>query len=90
MFALHLTQYACGISIQLSVHWSVVVFETHVERENTTRDESEKKREYSFFELKAPRVLIQHLYTLLGREHPLEPEISSMVFTTLEENLRGP
>ncbi len=90
MFALHLTQYACGISIQLNVHWSVVVFETHVERENTTRDESEKKREYSFFELKAPRrVLIQHLYTLLGREHPLEPEISSIVFTAREENLRG-
>ncbi len=35
MFALHLTQYACGISIQLSVHWSVVVFETHVERGDT-------------------------------------------------------
>jgi len=55
-----------------------------------TRDESEKKREYSFFELKAPgKVLIQHLDTLLGREHPLELEISSIVSTTLEENLRG-
>ena len=35
MFALHLTQYACGISIQLSVHWSVVVFETHAEHRDT-------------------------------------------------------
>src|SRR3989441_4112283 len=35
MLALHLTQYACGISIQLSAHWSVVVFETHVERGDT-------------------------------------------------------
>jgi hypothetical protein len=35
MFALHLTQYACGISIQLSVDWTVVVFETHVERGDT-------------------------------------------------------
>ena len=75
---------------QLSVQWSVLVFETHAERENTTRDESEKKRECRFFELKAPgKVLIQHFYTLLRREHPLEPEISSRVFTTLEENLRG-
>jgi hypothetical protein len=37
MFALHLTQYACGISIQLSVHLSVVVFETHVERGDTRK-----------------------------------------------------
>jgi len=35
MLALHLTQYACGISIQLNAHVSVVVFETHVERGDT-------------------------------------------------------
>jgi hypothetical protein len=35
MLALHLTQYACGISVQLRAHWSVVVFETHVERGDT-------------------------------------------------------
>jgi hypothetical protein len=66
MLALHLTQYACGISIQLSVHWSVVVFETHVERENTTRDEVEKKREYGHFGLKAPEnMLILVVYPFL-------------------------
>jgi len=43
MLALHLTQYACGISIQLSVHWSVVVFETHVERENTHEGRARKE-----------------------------------------------
>ena len=43
MFALHLTQYACGISIQLSVHWSVVVFETHAERGDTHEGRQRKE-----------------------------------------------
>jgi hypothetical protein len=43
MFALHLTQYACGISIQLSVDWSVVVFETHVERGDTREGRRRKE-----------------------------------------------
>jgi len=43
MLALHLTQYACGISIQLSAHWSVVVFETHVERGDTHEGQERKE-----------------------------------------------
>jgi hypothetical protein len=43
MFALHLTQYACGISIQLSAHWSAVVFETHVERGDTHEGQERKE-----------------------------------------------
>jgi hypothetical protein len=43
MLALHLTQYACGISIQLSVHWSVVVFETHAEHENAHEGQERKE-----------------------------------------------
>ncbi len=52
------------------------------------RDESEKQREYGFFEMKSPgKVLIQQLAPLLGREHLLEPERSSIISTTTEENL---
>jgi len=55
-----------------------------------TRDESEKQREYGFFEIKSPgKVLIQYIVPEVGREHLLEPEISSIVSTTLEESLRG-
>jgi len=91
MFALHLTQYACGIAIQLSVHWSVVVFETHAEPGDTHEGRQRKKREYVFFLLEAPgRVLIQHFYPLPGREHPLELEISSIVSTTLQRIYEWP
>jgi len=52
MFALHLTQYACGISIQLSVHWSVVVFETHVERGDTHEGRPWKRARIQVFSSK--------------------------------------
>jgi len=52
------------------------------------RDESEKQREYGFFEMKSSgKVLIQHLVPEVGREHLLEPERSSIISTTTEENL---
>jgi hypothetical protein len=43
MFALHFTQYACGISIQLSVHGSVLVFETHAEHGDTHEGRTTKE-----------------------------------------------
>jgi hypothetical protein len=55
MFALHLTQYACGISIQLSVHWSAVVFETHVECGDTHEGRLQKEARIRVFCPKSDR-----------------------------------
>src|SRR5256885_7687985 len=52
MFALHLTQYACGISIQLSVHWSVLVFEAHVDPGDTREGRLKKRERIGVFPLK--------------------------------------
>ena len=81
MLALHLTQYACGISVQLNAHLSVVVFETHVDHGDTTKDGKEKKQEYEFFPPKEPvRVLVRPLCPVLGPECLLQPENSSIIF----------
>jgi hypothetical protein len=53
--------------IQLSVHWSVVVFETHAERGDTHEDENEKRQEYELFPPKETRSTLVRLFDpLLG------------------------
>jgi hypothetical protein len=80
MFALHLTQYACGIPIQLSAHWNAVVFETHVELGDTHEGRWKKKQEYWFFHLKKPGMMLVHpLWSFLGLERQLQSETSSII-----------
>jgi hypothetical protein len=80
MFALHLTQYACGISIQLSGHWNVVVFETHVELGHTHEGQGKKKPDFGFFcQEEAGGVLIQVVNPFLRGEHVLHCETAEKI-----------
>src|SRR5713101_6854776 len=81
MFALHLTQYACGISIQLCAHWSVVVFETHAKRGDTHEGKRRREARIRVFPLKETgSVLVGLFRPLLGPEHLLRSE-TSLIFS---------
>jgi hypothetical protein len=55
--------------IQLSVHWSVVVFETHAERGDTHEGPYRKEPEYELFSPKeAGSTLVRLFHSLLGLE----------------------
>ena len=65
----------------------MVVFETHVEREITAREEIEKKREYGHFSLKAPeRVVVQLVYPFFVEKTSIRVRNTPISLATLARN----